>query len=274
MPNIVSIHISPNDKTLWPLHTVQMDRAQAQIVANELAKQGILATDPSPKPEPCRPDESDMMSRQLDLYAYIERIADALSTRVAALEQKMDWQSDRISKVSDRITALEALSSVVIGERDPTEPGKTKKKPVDLHKTCVYAGDEGKPEVFIDGDWVPLADCRVINLHKRIKDSGAGRSGDIFTGPGGGRAGDAATKELAISRKAAARDGKIHLTHGCVRNYFDATESPLADSAPTEPGEERSVSPVGGCDVVCRFTGEPPVDQDQPPPPPPPPPKK
>ncbi len=47
---VVTIHYSPNDKTLWPLHTVQMDRAQAQIIANELARQGVVvAMDSKPQ---------------------------------------------------------------------------------------------------------------------------------------------------------------------------------------------------------------------------------
>lgn len=102
----------------------------------------------------------------------------------------------------------------------PAEEGEPTDKPLDLHKTCVYAGETLVPEVFVAGCWHPLTDYSVSNLHKKTEDTGTGSGGDMATGPGCGLHGDGTLEAMDICEKAAARDGKTRVTHGFVRDYF------------------------------------------------------
>ena len=123
------------------------------------------------------------------------------------------------------LDAMEALKARTNGDLE----SESDKPPVDLYKKCVYAGEAGVPEVFVAGRWHPLADYSVSNLHdqnavlNRSEDGGTGLGGDISTGPGGGRAGDVVSKDVAVCDEAAARDGKTRVSHGFVRDYLAKT---------------------------------------------------
>lgn len=116
------------------------------------------APTPSSNPEPCRPDESDLMNvlalglsdriREADERATVrarsfERICNELSIRLATLEDevkstankrpRLDEECDSaIRQLRDRITILESKDlppGIVLGKLDPTEPGEERSVP-------------------------------------------------------------------------------------------------------------------------------------------------
>ena len=149
----------------------------------------------------------------VDIYLHFKRWL-GLAHITPAEDCEPSWNVDGFyaeDKPTENPNAGRQQSEPLGGERD---------NPCDLYKKCVYAGETGVPEVFVDGCWHPLADYSVINLHEQGVDAGTGVGGDIFTGPSWGVRGDGISRAMAVGEEAAARDGKTRVTHSFVWDYL------------------------------------------------------
>lgn len=149
------------------------------------------------------------------------------------IEYVLPYDGDRIFNTTGRVIPGGTSIYLVSG---PTEKSKCdpKEKPMDLDKTCVYADDSGVPEVFVAGEWCPLADFPFSIPWEWTEDSGTGQGGDRETGPHSGVRGGRVLEAADICDEAAARDGKTRMTHGSVRRYFQK-ENPRAGRQQSEP---------------------------------------